>query len=104
MLTYRPLLERISKSRPVARLRGSSGRSQGAKGFADGTDSSRKYGKPLPLRNMKRSGMGFTELDDEETTGIVNIRGAASETEHGSQEGIKVTTDIENRWGSSSHE
>ena len=95
-MTYRPLLERVAGSRPIATLRSSKlqvrSRHNAYRKGQSGEGSSEN--RSIPLRKMNKDSMGFTELDDDGSSNAEMVR-ANSDLENGN---ITVTTDIENSW------
>jgi hypothetical protein len=99
LLTYRPLLERVRKSRILGGLRSSGKNSESAnygpgQNRADGSE-----GRAIPLRGINRLGHGFAELYDEESSGTVHIlRNSTEDSQPRIDGGITVTTEIQNSW------
>ncbi|KAJ4355910.1 uncharacterized protein N0V89_003935 [Didymosphaeria variabile] len=105
LLTYRPLLERVGRSRLFGSFR-TSVKSSNPSGYGTGQRNGAADGGAVPLRNVKKMGHGFTELDedDDASSGNVHILRASSERHVPSSQGqgaggITVTTEIQNSWG-----
>lgn len=105
LLTYRPLLERLGKSRWFGSLKSSMQGSQKTSYAKNrGADSERRSGN-VPLRPLNKGSMGFTELHDEEYGGDVQIGRSSSDfgKDHATDkqvrhDGITVTTEIQSSW------
>ncbi|KAL5398759.1 hypothetical protein PMIN06_009006 [Paraphaeosphaeria minitans] len=102
LLTYRPLLERVGKSRLFGSFR-TSVKSSNPSVYGPGNRDGPVDGGGVPLRNVKRKGNGFTEIDDDGSSGNVYILRASSErnipgSPVSGPGGITVTTEIQNSW------
>ncbi|KAF2877639.1 hypothetical protein BDV95DRAFT_154064 [Massariosphaeria phaeospora] len=100
LMTYRPLLERLGRSRPMNSLKTSMNRSRGLKrtGYSDGQRSERETRSgSIPLKTIDKSNMGFTQLADEES-GSKSVNGSPDLDPSSINGAIKVTTNIENTW------
>jgi hypothetical protein len=78
-------------------------KSSNPSGYGTGQRDRALEGGSVPLRNVKRMGNGFTELDDDASSGKVHILRASSErnlpvSQERGPGGITVTTEIQNSW------
>lgn len=101
LLTYRPLLDRVGKSRLFRSFTTSVKRSN-ISSYGTGKREGQMDGS-FPLRNVKRMTNGFTEIEDDDSSDNVHILRASSErvipssTAQGPND-ITVTTEIRSSW------
>ncbi|KAF2713471.1 hypothetical protein K504DRAFT_398700 [Pleomassaria siparia CBS 279.74] len=100
LMTYRPLVERVTRSRAFGGLKGSLHVSSQRMGIGNGAGREGESGeRSLPLKSLNKSGRGFTELTDEESVEV--IRTSSDGGRPRQEDGIVVTTEIQNSWSRS---